>query len=148
MEMMPIRKTCLICGKTFNTKSNAQKYCSDKCREQNEINRRNKNRTIISNEISTINSEFGLSYSPNTTSKNPFDSNNIYIDYDLSINTPYFEKEDLGHGYYKRVIKNGTNPIIPFITKNLSQEGERYADDLNRRIRRLKKYFPDFGCPK
>lgn len=144
MEMMPIRKTCLICGKTFNSKSNAQKYCSDKCREQGEINRRNKNRTIISNEISDINNEFEMSFFPNSTGKNPFDSNNIYIDYDLTINTPYYEMINLGHGYYKKVIKNGTNPIKPFITKNLSKNEKSYADDLTHRINRLKKYFPNF----
>ena len=144
MEMIPIRKTCLICGKTFNSKSNAQKYCSDKCRKQREINRRNENRTIINNEISMINTEFEMSLSPNSTSKNPFDSNNIYIEYDLSINTPYFDIESLGHGYYKRKLKNGTNPVKPFINKNLSKNGKRYADNLNRRINRLKKYFPDY----
>ena len=144
MEMILIRKTCLICGKTFNSKSNAQKYCSDKCRKQREINRRNENKTNIKNEISKINKEFEMSLYPNSTSKNPMDSNNINIYCDLTINTPYYEIIDLGHGYFKRELKKGTNPIKPFINKNLSKNEKQYADDLTHRIKRLKKYFPNF----
>lgn len=40
----PVKKTCLICGKEFWTTRSCQKFCSNKCREEEKIIKRRKQR--------------------------------------------------------------------------------------------------------